>query len=155
MRLLTAIALCLALALFAACGDDDDNSGNGGGGDDDATLAPSGPHVRGEIVNFEAPVDDADGGMRVDGELEQDTVYDRAVATFNDETDIFRREGESDVEASADDLALGQIVEVTFTGPVAESDPVIGTASKIVILADVVAEEEPPAEATEPAPEGT
>ena len=121
-------------------------------GTTDATVAPSGPHVRGEIVTFEAPMDDADGGMRVDGELEEDTVYDRAVATFNDETDIFRREGDSDVEASVDDLALGQIVEVTLTGPIAESDPVIGTASKIVILADVVGE--PAAEET-PAPEGT
>jgi hypothetical protein len=135
MRLLTAIALFLALALLAACGDDD--GGGGASPTGDATPAHTGPHVRGEITSFEPYVEgESDGGMRIDGAAEPDTVYARAVATFNEDTDVFRREGDEEVEASLDDLALGIVVEVTFTGPIAESDPVVGTASKIVILED-------------------
>jgi hypothetical protein len=56
--------------------------------------------------------------------------------TLTDETEILRRQNGELTEAGKNDLRAGQLVEATYSGPVAESYPTQGTASRIVILED-------------------
>lgn len=74
------------------------------------------------------------GSILVEGELEEDTRYDRASVTITDDTGIFTESGGELVRAGFGDLAAGQLVQATFTGPVAESYPVQATASEVIIL---------------------
>lgn len=72
------------------------------------------------------------GTVQVEGTLEPDTRYDKATIHVGHETKILLgREGKP---ASFSFLHSGDLIEVTFTGPVAESYPVKATAAKIVIL---------------------
>ncbi len=57
--------------------------------------------------------------------------------TVTGETGIFRQQGDELVPATFDDLQVGQLVEATYTGPVAESYPTQGTAGSIVILEEL------------------
>ncbi len=71
-------------------------------------------------------------GILVEGEVEEDTMYDSANVTINEDTKIYRGEE----EVTVDELEVGIIVEVIFDGPVAESYPAQGTAKKIKIFED-------------------
>jgi uncharacterized protein DUF3221 len=51
-----------------------------------------------------------------------------------DETEILEQKGGDQAPASFEDLRVGQMVEATYAGPVAESYPTQGIAAKIVIL---------------------
>lgn len=62
--------------------------------------------------------------------------------TVTGETSILRRSGDLQVPASLDDLRAGQPVIATYTGPVAESYPTQGTASSIVILEEIPADDQ-------------
>jgi hypothetical protein len=53
-----------------------------------------------------------------------------------DETEILEQRGEDLVPVSFEDLRVGQMVEATYTGPVAESYPTQGVAGRIVILGE-------------------
>ena len=66
----------------------------------------------------------------VEGEKEDDTVYDSASVTIENNTEIYK----DDEKATVDDLVEGIAVEVIFNGSVAESYPVQGTAKKVIIL---------------------
>ena len=68
----------------------------------------------------------------IEGEIEDDTRYDSASVTVNNNTEIYRDEEKATIE----DLEEGIIVEVVFEGAVAESYPVQGIAKKIKILDD-------------------
>ena len=70
--------------------------------------------------------------LLVEGEVEEDTMYDVASVTINNDTKIYKGEE----KASFDDLEEEVTIEVIFDGPVAESYPVQGTAKKINILED-------------------
>jgi hypothetical protein len=72
------------------------------------------------------------GTVQVEGTLEPGTRYDKATIHVGHETKIFL--GRDGRQASFSFLHSGDLVEVTFTGPVAESYPVQATAAKIVIL---------------------
>ena len=50
------------------------------------------------------------------------------------ETEILKQRGQDLAPVSFEDLRVGQMVEATYTGPVAESYPTQGVAGKIVIL---------------------
>ena len=81
--------------------------------------------------------------------------------TVTDETEITRQEDGEAVPAAFGDLEVGQMVEATYAGPVAESYPTQGNAASIAILEDpspspgssatftyeLAAECEPPADA--------
>ncbi|SDW47965.1 DUF3221 domain-containing protein [Tepidimicrobium xylanilyticum] len=69
-------------------------------------------------------------GILVEGEVEEDTIYDSANVTINDDTKILKDEQ----EVTVDYLEEGLTVEVVFDGPVAESYPVQGTAKEIIII---------------------
>jgi len=65
------------------------------------------------------------------GEQPQGAVSDKASVTVTDATDVFDAAG---TLSTWEALAQGQQVEVWFTGPVAESYPVQGTAGAVRIL---------------------
>lgn len=54
--------------------------------------------------------------------------------SVTDETEILDQRGGEPVSATFEDLAVGQLVEATYAGPVATSYPQQGTADSIVIL---------------------
>jgi len=71
----------------------------------------------------------------------------KASVEITAETQIFVRQGRGPVPAAPEDLVVGQWVEATFVGPVAESYPVQTTAGSITIIED-------PNEPTAPFPSG-
>jgi beta-N-acetylhexosaminidase len=122
----TIILAGLASLLLAAAACDD-------GGEEEI---PEEPSIRGAITNVVAGDDGVITSVLVEGKVEPDTVYDKASLRVDEDTEVFRQEGEERVEASRADLAKGQRVEAWIIGPVAESYPVQAYAGQVVILAD-------------------
>ncbi len=122
----------LLLAGAVACSD------SGGGGTATPSAPPDahkGPHIRGEITQFEAPVEGkSTGAVVVEGEIDKDTLYDKAILRLTEATTFFKRAGSNDSAATVKDLAEGVRVEITFEGPISEIQPVQSRAGKIVIL---------------------
>lgn len=115
------LVLVLALMLtFAAVGCNEE------------TTVPTDPiGIRGEIKEVYTTEDELYiTGILVEGELQDDTMYDSANITIDDNTEIFM--GEEKI--STEKLETGLTAEVVFEGPVAESYPVQGTAKKITII---------------------
>lgn len=87
--------------------------------------------IRGEIKELYAEEDDLNlTSFLVEGEVQDDTMYDSANVSIDEDTEIYRGEEKT----SIDELEEGLMVEVVFDGPVAESYPVQGTAKKIIII---------------------
>ena len=93
--------------------------------------------IRGRVVQArrnaqgELPV----GTLQVEGSLEPGTRYDKATVHVGHDTKIFLGRGGRPTSFSF--IHSGDLVEVTFAGPPAEttgSDPVKATATTIVIL---------------------
>jgi hypothetical protein len=134
MRGIAAVtALALAVAL-AACGGD--------GGDATSAQPPNlsgapsgGIDIRGKITQLTTPNPGVNtGALVVDGEVEPDTKYKRAIVRMKDTTVIQRRQGEEIFPASVVDLEVGKRVEIKFTGVVAELNPTQAAAGEITIL---------------------
>ncbi len=70
--------------------------------------------------------------LLVEGVREADTTYARAAVRVTAATRLF--EGASRRPATIEALTAGQRVEVWFTGPVAESEPVQAVAEEVVII---------------------
>ncbi len=92
------------------------------------------PDIRGTITAIDPSQGEILGTLRIEGSIAEGTEYDKAVVSVTEETEIVRRGPEGEVQATFDDLQVGQWVEATFVGPVAESYPVQATAGRIVIL---------------------
>lgn len=89
--------------------------------------------IRGEIKELYLSEDGNNiDGFLVEGEIQEDTMYDSADVTIDENTTIYIGEEEGTIE----DLEEGLKVEVIFEGPVAESYPVQGVAKEIYILAE-------------------
>lgn len=90
--------------------------------------------IRGKVVQArrnaqgEPPV----GTLQVEGALEPGTRYDKATIHVGHKSRIFLGRGGKPTSFSF--IHIGDLVEVTFTGPVAESYPVKATAATVVIL---------------------
>ena len=117
-----ALAAGLLLALLSACTSDGD-----------AAPASGDPDIRGVITSITAGSGDVVGSVRIEGAIDQDTSYDKAVVRVESDTQIFRHASNAMMEVTFGDLTVGQTVEAWFTGPVAESYPVQAKASWIVI----------------------
>jgi hypothetical protein len=127
--------LCL-LPLLSGCGVPGQTNGTGASPTNDAAddaTGDGGVDIRGTITNIQQ-TDGRVNSVRIEGTLEADTAYDKAVITITDQTRILKQEGQEHVPAAAEELKVGQRVEARFIGPVAESYPVQATANKIVIL---------------------
>lgn len=118
-----ALTAALALALLGACTSDGD-----------AAPAPNDPDIRGVITSITNGSGDVIGNVRIEGAIDQDTAYDKAVVRVESDTRIFRQAGNAMMEVTFADLTEGQEVVAWFTGPVAESYPVQAKASQIVIV---------------------
>lgn len=101
-----------------------------------AETAPTpNPAIRGSITSRNAGSGgDRVGSILVEGQIEQDTSFDKASIAITGETNIFEQVGQERRPATFEALQVGRQVEAWFTGPVAESYPVQATASNIVIL---------------------
>jgi len=88
--------------------------------------------IRGEVTSISTG--NAAVVLLVEGEVEEDTVYDKASVRIQPETKVVRQEDGKDIAASSGDIKLYDKVEVVFEGAVAESYPVQGTAKLIRIL---------------------
>ena len=86
--------------------------------------------IRGIITDISLTEDGA--SIMVEGQIQEDTVYDRASVRINADTMIQKDDMSRLFEVS--DLRLGDTVEVFFSGPVAESYPVQGTAAIVRII---------------------
>ncbi len=112
---LAGAALVIALVTVAGCG------------------TPSPPSEPAGIVGRVERIDAADGQrsmLVVGGKQAPGAVSDRASCRITDETTVVDASGN---EVGAEQLAVGDQVSVWFTGPVAESYPVQGTASFVQI----------------------
>jgi hypothetical protein len=126
MKKISAVLLAAVLVgVLAACSAEGAAQGS-------QSRAPEGTavSVRGEITSRS---DNPDGSVTilVEGQKEQDTEYDSASVTVTDKTSVTKKDG---AECSLSDLQVGVRVEAYMSGPVAESYPVQGGASAVVIL---------------------
>lgn len=92
------------------------------------------PDIRGTITEITSAQGEVLGAVRIEGTIGEGTEYDKAVVAVTEETEILVRGPDGEEKATFDDLRVGQRVEATFVGPVAESYPVQATAGRIVIL---------------------
>jgi hypothetical protein len=94
--------------------------------------------IRGKITSI-SPADPQNAGrflgaVLIEGAIQKDTTHDKAMTRVWAQTQLFKMENGKKIEAHFSDLKVGQTVEATFSGPVAESYPVLATAGEIVIL---------------------
>ena len=94
------------------------------------------PAIRGSITSHNAAGGQGGlvGSILVEGNIENDTQFDKASIAITSETQIFEQVEQERHPATFEALQLGQRIEAWFTGPVAESYPVQAVASDIVIL---------------------
>ena len=111
------LAVVLATAAFAAPVSTQEASGGSGGIAGFITELPG----TAALVE-ENPLEESGSG--------------KASVGITAETKIFVQQGQARVPATPEDLAVGQLVEATFAGPVAESYPAQTTAGSITIIED-------------------
>ena len=111
------LAVVLATAIFAAPVAAQEASGDSGG------IAGFITELSGTAALIEENPLEASGS-------------NKASVGITAETQIFMQQGPDRVPAAPEDLAVGQLVEATFIGPVAESYPVQTTAGSITIIED-------------------
>jgi hypothetical protein len=88
--------------------------------------------IRGVVTDI---VQGKDGiTMLVEGELEQDTSFDKASVTVNMKSTVLRDNTPIAGLFAFSEIKKGDTVEVTFNGPVAESYPVQGVAATVRIV---------------------
>ncbi len=93
---------------------------------------PKNPHIKGEVVSINEQIE----GLYIEGEIEEETLYDKAHIRIDNETVIYIFEdgrGEIGVFSMIEE---GDQAKVWFIGPVAESYPVQATAGKMFVYKD-------------------
>ncbi len=88
--------------------------------------------VRGKITNLVQGQDNQITSILVEGDLENDTAYDKASISITSKTKIIEKGTKK--KLSKDDLKESMQVEVIFEGPVRESYPVQADAKEIRVL---------------------
>lgn len=87
--------------------------------------------IRGEITEIFLDDEEKVAAVLVEGQVESDTMYDKARVGIAKDTVILKTNGE---ELQPEDLKEGMKVEVVFQGAVAESYPVQVQAKAIRVL---------------------
>jgi hypothetical protein len=93
--------------------------------DDQLSCTDPGTELVGSVLVEEHPDRRLDGAGLPPG--------DKAVVSIEGGSQVIRADGEGYAEATFGDLRVGQVVEVWFTGPVAESYPVQAGTKAVVI----------------------
>jgi len=86
--------------------------------------------IRGYVT--EIIISESGANILVEGKIEEDTEFDKASVSINSDT-VIKKDGIKG-KLNVSDIKRGDKVEVVFTGAVAESYPVQGTAKSIRIL---------------------
>ncbi|MDV3428585.1 MAG: YobA family protein [Bacillota bacterium] len=86
--------------------------------------------IRGYVT--EIAVSSSGANILVEGKIEEDTEFDKASVSINSDT-VIKKDGIKG-KLKISDIEKGDKVEVVFTGAVAESYPVQGTAKSIRII---------------------
>lgn len=86
--------------------------------------------IRGTITNIN--INGSNGTILVEGKIESDTYNDKASVRINENTLITKLAISRNIDIT--ELKIGDRVEVTFIGPVAESYPVQATGKLIHII---------------------
>ena len=115
-----AISLAAGILIFSGCIIDNV----------DVNPTYTEPGIRGLITEINSG--NGNVSILVEGNIEEDTQYDKALARITDDTMIQKDDMSRLFEVT--DLKVGDRVEVYFTGPVAESYPVQAVASIVRIL---------------------
>jgi hypothetical protein len=95
-----------------------------------ALAEPSGNSIRGSITEVSRSAE----VVLVEENPSEESGSAKGEFAVTGETEILEQRGQDLAPVSFEDLRVGQIVEATYTGPVAESYPTQGVAGKIVIL---------------------
>lgn len=92
--------------------------------------------IRGVIktAKINKPDDKILATLLVEGKPGKDVSYDKAFVKITKATKLVRVGAKDRKAATVEDLKVGVQVEMTFTGPVAESYPVQATAGEVRIL---------------------
>jgi beta-N-acetylhexosaminidase len=86
--------------------------------------------IRGTITNIN--INGSNGSILVEGKIESDTYNDKASVRINENTLITKPAVNKNIDIS--ELKVGDRVEVTFIGPVAESYPVQATGKLVRVI---------------------
>ena len=103
-----------------------------------AGLTPTGSFaadIRGRITILSSsdPAHTA-GSVLIEGVPEKGMGVDKAATRITPKTRVFKLQDGKKAAKKFSDLKVGQLVEATFSGPVAESYPVQATAGVIIII---------------------
>lgn len=90
------------------------------------------PLIRGVIMNVTHNSENKTAALLVEGQIEEDTQYDKARVRVDSNTKIYKAESKDMLSIS--DLKEGIKVEIYWDGPVAESYPVQMGSNIIRIL---------------------
>ncbi len=121
MRIIWAFVALLGAAVLVGCAG--------------APMPPGDdPSIRGTVTTV-TPGAEGTVTILVDAGAGPRFAYDIASVRLTPDTRVLRSTGTNGYEAaSAADVALGNLIDVWFTGPVAESYPVQATAGTVLVL---------------------
>lgn len=125
----------LVSSMFTACSTTGE-TGTGGSVDTGSSsaaikLPTESPGIRGVITKADSSA--GSSNILVEENPADASGSNKASVRIKDQTKIYRREGGRLENSSASALTVGKQVSVWFEGPVAESYPVQGSASIVVI----------------------
>lgn len=96
-------------------------------------LATQAPHIRGTVTQVFSS-DNQIISIFVEGNLDQDTLYEKAIVGIGRKTLVYYKQDGNFKETTIEALSVNSQIEALFTGPIATSFPVQATAEEIVIL---------------------
>lgn len=111
-RLIGILLILITMFSFSACKKKDEPIG-----------------IKGKITEINI-IEEEIVSILVEGNMEDDTMYDKASVGIEKKTKIYKNEEEIKVE----DLKGGEIVEIIFEGPIAESYPVQAVGKTIKVI---------------------
>ena len=110
-----------------------------GGCSGSSLIKRDSPDIRGTITRIDVVPDEARQNgtvldLLVEGKKDVDTMYDRARVVVRVDTVILFDEGDGFTAISHEDLKVGQVVEIWFTGPRLTSLPILGVSKEIRVI---------------------
>jgi len=98
-------------------------------------ITPGKADVRGEVKTVSALKSRLYlGRLMIDGKKEKDTSHEKASVLVLAAAKVYFWKGGKKVEATFADVKVGCKVQCVFTGPVAESFPVQGRTTELIII---------------------
>lgn len=126
MKRIVQILILMSLAAFMLVGCSSNNN------DSNSTDNNEKLGIRGIVMDI--TVNGENASILVEGNIEEDTMYDKAMVKITKDT-MIQKDSMSKLFAISD-IEKGAKVEVIFEGPVQESYPVQGTASIVRIITE-------------------